>query len=237
MLEILYEDKYILAVHKPAGLATQTSKVYEKDLVSEVNAYLAQKQAGNSSRNQHVGLINRLDQPVEGIVLFGLNPKTTANLTKMLQDGKIDKYYYAAVSCDKDCYIESDSWLRVEDYLVKDGKTNTSRVVQKNENGAKKAILDYKIMTIKQDEHLGLLNIHLITGRHHQIRVQMSHAGLPLMGDLKYAPGSVRDMSRTLGIRTVALCAYNLIFNHPVSGDKVNISIKPNGLWFEMFGR
>jgi len=228
----------MLAVHKKAGIPTQTSKVYEKDLVSLVTAYLSSKERPDPNAPVFVGLINRLDQPVEGIVLFGLNKRTTAELTKLLNENRIEKHYYAAVS-RVDSFTDNES-LGIagvlEDYLLKNGKTNTSSVVDKGVSGAKRAVLEYQmISTMKDSDSVKLMDVHLVTGRHHQIRVQLSNAGLPLLGDNKYAPKEVLDMSQMFGVSTVALCAYSLTFEHPVSKEKVSLIIEPQGKWFELF--
>lgn len=221
---IIYEDKNILAVYKRAGLATQTSKLGEKDLVSEVLNYIKAK---NPKKAPYAGLINRLDQPVEGIVLFGLDKNTTASLTEQLQAGGIDKHYYAAVHG-----IPSKENALVVDYMCKDSRSNLSRICEADETGAQKAILEYKLVGTKED--ISLLDIHLITGRHHQIRVQLAGAKLPLLGDRKYAPDETEARSEELSIRTVALCSYSLKFTHPQSGEFVELKIEPQGLWYSL---
>lgn len=227
MLNVIYEDKYILVVHKPAGLATQTSKVSEKDLVSEVSNYL-RKKSSDKSREPFAGLINRLDQPVEGLVLFGLDSKTTAELSTQLTSGNIQKRYYAAFAGTApmpECAIA--------DFLLKDEKSNTSSIVDAGTPGAKKAVLEFKEIARKGE--FGLADIHLITGRHHQIRVQMAGAKMPLLGDRKYAPSEVQELSASLGINKVALCSYSLSFNHPATGEEVSYNTIPRGNWFNLF--
>lgn len=237
MLDIAYEDQYIIAVHKRAGVATQTAKVYEKDIVSHVSSYMME-QNGNAS----IGLINRLDQPVEGIVLFGKNKKTTSVLSQMLTEGKITKHYYAAVYLNKEDIEDSG---KLVNYLLKDSKTNSSRIVDDKTTGAKRAVLEYKLFKVlnnnyseffaSEKSNIYLADIHLITGRHHQIRVQMSGAGMPLLGDVKYANEDIVRLSKDMGIKNVALCAYSLAFLHPVTKEAINIEITPNGEWYKLF--
>lgn len=228
MLDIIYEDKYILVVYKRAGLATQTAKLGEKDLVSEVLNYVKKN---NPSSEPYAGLINRLDQMVEGIVLFGLDSKTTASLSEQLQSGNIDKKYFAAICGD----IERPRGL-IADYLVKDTKSNTSKIVSGDVQGAKKALLEYEVLGKAEEyDNVSLVDIHLITGRHHQIRVQMAGAGVPLLGDCKYASEEVKNLSNEIGIKTVALCAYMLSFEHPVNGERISFRTMPRGRWYELF--
>lgn len=227
-LSILFEDEYILAVHKPAGLATQTSKVSEKDLISEVTNYLSEK----GKKNPYLGLINRLDQPVEGIVLFGLDKKTTANLSEQLQSGAIDKHYYAAFLGK----AEMQSGMIV-DFMRKAENGNVSELVDSDAPNAKKAVLEYTVVAEKsiEDNVISMADIHLITGRHHQIRLQMSGADLSLLGDRKYADEKAQLISRQLGINNIALCAMKLTFSHPISNERIEINTKPLGKWFNLF--
>ena len=175
-MKILLEDKDQIVVHKPAGLATQTARLGEKDLVSERKNHISRQQGSN---NPYVAVINRLDQPVEGIVLFAKNAKAAASLTARMKDGSMKKYYYAAV------YVHMDrDQDRLTDYMEKEERSNLSKIVVQTSPAAKKAVLDYAVEAT--EEKMQLLRIHLLTGRHHQIRVQLAHRGCPLLGDNKY---------------------------------------------------
>ena len=211
-MKILYEDDYILAVHKEAGIATQTSKLAEKDLYSEVMNYLSSK-----GLKDKIGIIGRLDQPVSGIVLFAKDSGTTAAFTKLMNEGKLEKYYLVKVYEGP-----KDNEGTLTDYLKKDAKTNSSLVCSSQENGAKKAILQYKVT--EREEKEALLEIRLVTGRHHQIRVQCSSAGYPLLGDRKYGSKESVEYSMENNIKTVALRAYKMIFPHPVTGEEMIIT-------------
>lgn len=216
-MKILYEDKDQIVIHKMAGVATQTARLGEKDLVSEVKNHICKEEG---IKNPYVGVINRLDQPVEGIVLFAKNNKAAADLNAQMQDGRMKKYYQAAVFG----HMERAKGI-LTDYLEKDGRSNTSRVVSSTSQNAKKAVLEYEVTaTIGK---LQVLQIHLVTGRHHQIRVQLAHREHPLIGDTKYGTQESISFSRELNARMPALCAYKLIWKHPAAGKEMVVSLKP----------
>ena len=211
-MKILYEDDYILAVHKEAGIATQTSKLAEKDLYSEVMNYLSSK-----GKKDTIGIIGRLDQPVSGIVLFAKDSKITAAFTKLMNEAKPEKYYLARVYGGP-----KDGEGTLTDYLRKDAKTNSSIICKEGDKGAKKSILQYKV--VEREGNEALLDIKLITGRHHQIRLQCSNAGYPLLGDRKYGSEKSIEYSMENNIKTVALRAYKMVFPHPVTGETMTIT-------------
>ncbi len=242
---ILYEDNNIIVVHKPAGIATQTARVGQRDMVSEVKGYLACKEQGtalpqakrNGLQTPYVGLIHRLDQPVEGILVFAKDKQSAAALSKQMTDDRMEKYYYAVV-CGQDFPDKGE----LADYLIKDGKTNTSRIVPKEVKGAKPAKLSYEIlrrqpagMPDEGEKQIALAKIHLQTGRHHQIRVQMRGAGMSLLGDYKYADEEAVRLSERMKIKEIALCAYRLEFEHPWARRKMQFQITPEGKSFSAF--
>lgn len=216
-MKILYEDKDQIVLHKPAGVATQTARLGEKDLVSEVKNHIA-KEEGKT--NPFVGVINRLDQPVEGIVLFAKNAKAAAELSKQMQDGGMQKFYLAAIFGHMDKEKEM-----LTDYLEKDARTNSSRVVSATSKDAKKAMLEYNV--IATVGKMQFVKIHLLTGRHHQIRVQFAHREHPLIGDTKYGSDESMTLSREANAKVPALCAYKLIWKHPVTKKEMEINITP----------
>ena len=216
-MNIVYEDKDQIVIHKPAGVATQTARLGEKDLISEVKNHIARSSGGN---NPYVAVINRLDQPVEGIVLFAKNAKAAAVLSSQMQDGSMEKYYLAAIYGNMDTTEDT-----LVDYLQKDGKTNTSKVVLANAKDAKKAILEYTVEATT--ENMQLVRIHLLTGRHHQIRVQFSNRKHPLIGDTKYGTELSKAFTRECNVRVPALCAYKLLWKHPVTGKDMEINVEP----------
>lgn len=228
-LKILYEDKDILLVHKEAGFPTQTGKIGQMDVVSEAKNYLITKEKGH---NSYVALINRLDQPVEGIVLMAKNEQAAKLLSEQLQKNKMEKKYYALILGKPKKKSEI-----LKEYLVKEKQTNLSRIAKSvTESGAKYAELSYHVAhsvykTIKNEENCGqvslsILTIQLKTGRHHQIRVQMANAGCPLLGDSKYGSEKSMELSKLIGIKNVALCAYSLTFVHPKTKKAMEIKIE-----------
>ena len=238
--QILYEDNDILVCYKPAGIATQTGGFAKMDVVSELKNYLAKE----GKKEPYLGLIQRLDQPVEGVLVFGKNSKATAVLNQQIADKTMKKQYLAAVFLEDRSDSDNSFWKEKElhlvgeqitltDYLQKDSKTNLSKVVSANNKeavkAAKKAELTYTI-TKKEKIDQGYIlyvKIDLHTGRHHQIRVQFSHAKMPLLGDLKYGTSMSKQVSQKLFVPDVALCAQTIQFRHPSSKKPLNFTIKP----------
>lgn len=237
--DIIYEDKYLIAIHKPAGVATQTSRVTSPDIVSITSGYLSGSGKSSVANDSvpFIGLINRLDQPVEGIVLMARDKRSASLLSEQLRNNEIEKHYLAGIVGSK------PEQGHLTGNILFDKRTNTSSMVPDNTPGSKPAALEYHmIKTIKpqncspsEDTVISLADIHLITGRHHQIRVQMSDAGLPLLGDRKYAPEYVRNVNDLLKISEICLCACSLTFTHPVNNDKISLRVKPQCRWYRLF--
>lgn len=236
--KIVYEDREILVVQKPAGLATQTARIGQPDVVSELKGYLADQQrksmqSKSTARGEsYLGIVHRLDQPVEGLLVFAKTKPAAAALTKQLSSGILNKQYYA-VFCGKPLSKEGE----LVDYLMKE--ENLAKVVtgqQSQYPQAKKAVLQYRILQeISTPAQLALTDIHIDTGRFHQIRVQMSHGGMPLLGDAKYGNEQTLEQAKKLGVRNVALCAYSLTLRHPVTGKQLAFEITPEGEAFTYF--
>lgn len=210
---ILHEDPHILICHKPPGLPVQSKKINAPDLESSLLTYLISK-----GEPPYLAVIHRLDQPVEGILVFAKNKAAAKDLNAQVQNGSMEKYYLAAVSG-----IPTKKESRLENELIKDANTNTSRVTKQKTPQSKKAILEYRVL--KEAEDCSLLEIHLLTGRHHQIRVQMAYAGHPLLGDTKYNPQAGKEKEW----QYIALCAYKLSFTHPKTKKKMEFQVKPSG--------
>lgn len=184
MLDILYEDPEIIVVKKPVGTESQSSRGFGADMVSEIKRHI--HNSSPKAGEPYVGVIHRLDKPVSGVMVYAKTKKAAAALSKQVADGKMQKKYLAVV-----CGKPVDKVDNFVDYLLKDGKTNTSRIVDKWTNGGKLAQLRFRELDSKNVEPYGglsLLEVELLTGRHHQIRVQMAGHGLPLWGDNKYNP-------------------------------------------------
>lgn len=219
--EIIYEDKAMFVCRKPAGLAVQTAVSFQEDMVSELKNYLSVR---TREKNPYLGLIHRLDQPVEGLLAVAKTKYAAAALNGQLADGSLRKSYVAAL----DGIPEQKQGVLI-DHLKKDGKTNLSYVVSEQEPDAKRAQLAYRILAESETEDgraCALAEIQIESGRHHQIRVQMAHLGYPLVGDTKYG-------SRTGG--RLALCAYKLECSHPLSGKSLHFAVRPDNPVFAQF--
>lgn len=219
---VLYEDKEIIVCHKPAGIATQTGQTRQKDMVSEIKNYL--------KSNPYLGVVHRLDQPVEGILVFAKTPFAAKELSRQLTGNLLHKQYDAVVLGEG--FSESRELV---DYLKKKAETNRSEITNMGESGAKKAILRAKTLDMNLQKNIALLEITLFTGRHHQIRVQLSGAGYPILGDKKYGTENSIQKSLELGVDHVALCACRLELLHPKTKKKLEFSVKPEGRIFQEF--
>ncbi len=209
MVEIIYEDEALIVCRKAAGMPVQTSGIAAKDMVSELKKYLARDFAGEP----YLGVVHRLDQPVEGLVVFAKTPQAASSLSAQVKEGGgMYKEYLARVYGR----ILNRSG-RLEDYIIK-GKNNMSRIAAENERGAQKAVLEYDC--IEEDEYTRLLRIVLHSGRHHQIRLQLAHAGAPILGDQRYGNEKALEYAKENGIRRLCLAAVRLEFTHPLSGER-----------------
>jgi len=350
LTEIVYEDKEVLVVRKPAGLATQTARVGQQDVVSELKNYLRHsagsfvsndisggcgkpgsggkaygcgkpgsdgkaygcgkpgsggkaygcgkpggngKNHGSGKAEPYLGVIHRLDQPVEGLLVFAKNRAAACCLTEQLQgqdeeENGFSKHYHAVL-----CGIPARNTGRLTDILSKEsvmvgthreyravvnGVAQEADILRENvrptdagsvrisptdvasvsvssandgsagipsvpghsgENlsSGHRAELEYEILQVREAEGLSLADIRLITGRFHQIRAQMAHAGTPLLGDMKYGSEASKALARGLGVRYVALCACSLEFRHPVSGKRMEFRIEPKNPAFSFFSQ
>ncbi|MCR5145015.1 MAG: RluA family pseudouridine synthase [Lachnospiraceae bacterium] len=249
-LEILYEDDDVIVIHKPAGVASESARSTSPDVVSMVRNHLitqARKEGEKLDGPPFVGLVHRLDQPVEGILVLGKNSKATAILSKELSDHAFTKKYYAlvedasfmegAIASDSGLDSMKEKMVVLEDYLEKDNKTRLAKIVPKGQG--KKARLT--CIKIREDNYVcggedavakkdacciddkNLLDIALETGRFHQIRIQLSSRGAAIVGDVKY--GAKPDDRFKRG--QIALCAYELSFTHPKTKERMSFHIQP----------
>lgn len=263
MLNILYEDGDIIVSEKPAGMESQSSRRFEPDMVSEIKNHIRistqlSTKPSTPGREPYVGVIHRLDKPVGGIMVYAKTQKAAAALSRQVQDGRMKKTYWAVV-CGKPVDIVG-SYV---DFLWRDGKTNYSRVVDKSVKDSKRAELRYRVLADLpetpreaaerlgeiggEEKVLSLVEVELLTGRHHQIRVQFASHGTPLWGDVKYNPvwcsSGVGGADRRSGIpragsaaeRGLALCSVGLAFVHPVTGKRMEFFMKPKGSIFRRF--
>lgn len=243
--QILHEDNEILVVYKPEGLAAQSARVTQPDVVSEMCTYL---------KSPYVGLVHRLDQPVEGLMVLGKTKEAAASLSAQLTKGELKKTYLAVVAKeDGDVSEISEEWIELTDWLIKDTKAGKAEVVteqpaasgtESGKSGEKpvKATLFYRKKSEGRD-NTALVEIKLITGRFHQIRAQMAHANMPLLGDVKYGSERAKEMTRQISsrlsaqenIKNVALCAYKLKFLHPKTKKPMEFEIKPRKAIFDRY--
>ena len=207
-LEVLFEDNHLLIVNKKSGDIVQGDKTGDKPLSEVVKEYIKEKY--NKPGEVFLGVVHRLDRPTSGIIIFARTSKALERLNKMLRDRVISKTYWAIIKNNpkkvKDTLIH---------FLKKNPKNNKSTVFTKKTEGSKKAILHFSIK--KKLDNYSLLEIDLETGRHHQIRAQLSFIGSPIKGDLKYgASRNNKDGSIHLHARTIN-------FTHPVSKKTITI--------------
>lgn len=229
--QIVYEDEAVLVIRKPAGLATESAGIGQKDVVSELKNYVAKK---NPGKMPYLGIVHRLDQPVEGLLVFAKTKKAAEDLTTQLGKGTLKKEYLAVV-----CGKVPENTGRLVDYLI---KVNGMAVVKDAADAqikdaadvqVKKAVLTYTKKA--ETEKFTLLAVQIETGRFHQIRAQLSHAGFPILGDEKYGSEESKELSREKKIRFTALCAASLSFRHPVTGKTMAFTQAPQNPAFADF--
>lgn len=237
--QIVYEDEAVLVIRKPAGLATESAGIGQKDVVSELKNYVAKK---NPGKMPYLGIVHRLDQPVEGLLVFAKTKKAAENLTTQLGKGMLKKEYLAVV-----CGKVPENTGRLVDYLAKekgmavvknaaDAQIKDAADAQAEKAAdpqAKKAVLTYTKKA--ETEKFTLLAVQIETGRFHQIRAQLSHAGFPILGDEKYGSEESKELSREKKIRFAALCAASLSFRHPVTGKTMAFTQTPQNPAFADF--
>ncbi len=211
-LQVLYEDNHIIIINKRAGDIVQGDKTGDKPLSDVVKEYIKDKY--NKPGNVYLGTVHRLDRPTSGIVIFAKTSKALPRLNKLFLSKDIKKTYWAVV---KQSPKKSQDTLT--HWLKKNPKNNKSYAHQKEIKDSKKAILHYK--TIKKLDNYLLLEVHLETGRHHQIRTQLSTIGCPIKGDLKYG------FDRSNKDASIHLHARHIAFIHPVKKEQISISAPP----------
>lgn len=213
---ILYEDNHLLVFNKRSGEITQGDKTGDECLADTLKAFIAQR----DSKPGHVfmGIPHRLDRPCSGITIFAKTSKALERLSEMFRNGDIHKTYWA-LCCAKPEPCEGT----LENFLARNEKQNKSYVVKEGREGAKLARLNYRFLLSTDRYHL--LEIELLTGRHHQIRCQLSTAGCVIKGDLKYgAPRSNPDGGICLHSRAVS-------FIHPVKKEEITLSAPLPSTW------
>jgi 23S rRNA pseudouridine1911/1915/1917 synthase len=217
-LNVIYEDNHIIVVQKIPNIPSQQDKTGDIDMLTLVKQYIKEKY--NKPGEVYLGLVHRLDRPVGGVMVFARTSKSAARLSEEVRNKVFKKSYLTIV----DGKLEQ-RFGTLEDYLVKNEKTNLSKVTTKDNKNAKFASLDYE--TVKYDEELNLsvLKINLHTGRHHQIRVQLASRGHSIYADQKYG-------TRGRG-KQICLWAYSLTIVHPTTKEEMTFKCLPQkiGSW------
>jgi 23S rRNA pseudouridine1911/1915/1917 synthase len=220
MLDVLYEDNHCLVVNKPAGLLSQGDVTGEPNLLDEARAYLKDKYA--KPGNVFVGLVHRLDRPTSGVVVLARTSKAASRLSKQFREGTVEKVYWAVV--EGLCEAEEGEWT---DTLAKDEERNIVEVVPKGTPGGQEASLAYKVLG--RSPRTTWLEVKPVTGRSHQIRVQLASRGLAIVGDKKY--GAWTPLRALDGKPRVALHAHRLTFSHPTGKEAISVSAGAPGDW------
>ena len=217
-MEIVYEDNHLIIVYKHSGEIVQGDKTGDVPLSEDVKCYLKEKY--QKPGNVFLGVVHRLDRPVAGLVVFAKTSKALTRLNKMFRDGEVHKTYWAIT---KNLPPQSEGTLT--HWLVRNEKQNKSYAYDHEVPHSKKAILKYRL--IGQSDHYCLLEVNLMTGRHHQIRCQLAHMGCPIKGDLKY--GAQRGNPDG----SICLLAHHVEFVHPVSKQLISLDspLPEDKLW------
>lgn len=217
-MRVVYEDNHIIVVYKESGEIVQGDKTGDTPLSDIVKDYIKEKY--QKPGNVFLGVVHRLDRPVSGLVVFARTSKALSRLNDMFRTGDVHKTYWAIT---KEQPAELDG--RLEHWLVRNEKQNKSYAYTREKPGAKKAILEYKV--VGRTDNYNLLEVRLLTGRHHQIRCQLAAMGCPIKGDLKYGA------RRSNPDGSISLLSRRVQFVHPVSKQLIDIvsPVPDDNLW------
>ena len=207
-MEVVYEDNHIIIVNKQSGEIVQGDKTGDRPLSDLVKDYIKEKY--QKPGEVFLGVVHRLDRPVSGLVVFARTSKALTRLNKMFAEGKVRKTYWALVQ-----NFPKEPEGTLEHWLVRNEKQNKSYAYDRERPNAKKAILKYKV--IGKTDNYTLVEVQLMTGRHHQIRCQLSTMGCPIKGDLKYGA------KRSNPDGSISLQSHRVEFEHPVSHETIII--------------
>ncbi len=217
-LKVLYEDNHVIVVVKPVNIPSQADKTGDEDMLSIIKKYIKEKY--NKPGDVYLGLVHRLDRPTGGVMVFAKTSKSASRLSEQVREKQMHKKYL----CIVDGKLEKQKGI-FKDYLLKNEKTNTSKIVKEGTKNAKEAILDYEVIKYNEEINLSVVKVNLHTGRHHQIRVQFASRGHSISGDQKYG-------TRGRG-KQLALWAYYLSFIHPTKKEEMVFEAYPEktGSW------
>lgn len=225
-MEVIYEDNHIIVVNKQSGEIVQGDKTGDRPLSDIVKDYIKEKYQKPGA--VFLGVVHRLDRPVSGLVIFARTSKALTRLNKMFAEGEVHKTYWAIVERCERAEVKGkrdDEWHTLENWIVRNEKRNKSYAYDSEKPNSKRALLRYRL--IGHGERYDLVEVQLMTGRHHQIRCQLSTMGCPIKGDLKY--GAKRSNSDG----SISLNAHRIEFVHPVSKEKICLesSLPNDNLW------
>ncbi len=222
MLNILHEDNHIIVVEKPFNLLTQGDETGDDSLHDQIKEYIIEKY--NKPGDAYLGLVHRLDRPARGLLVFAKTSKAASRLSEQVRVGEFTKKYICLSEINSIHEFAYD-WKTLTHYLKKNSENNTTKVFDEPKENYKKSILEYQFsnLNISNQEFLiknnttnyQLISINLITGRSHQIRAQLAHIGLPVVGDIKYKASS------PLPNKNIALIANYLEFTHPTTKERL----------------
>jgi len=224
MMDVIYEDNHIIIVNKKSGEIVQGDKTGDAPLSDLVKAYIKEKYAKPGA--VFLGVVHRLDRPVSGLVVFARTSKALTRLNQMFRDGEVHKTYWAIVKMrNEKGEMRNDEWQTLEHWLTRNEKQNKSYAYDHEVPNSKKAVLKFR--QIGQSERYALLEVNLMTGRHHQIRCQLAAMGCPIKGDLKYGA----ERSNPDG--SISLLSHRVEFIHPVSKEKMVVEspFPEDNLW------
>lgn len=211
-INVLYEDNHLLIVEKPVNIAVQEDASKDMDLLNMLKSYIKEKY--NKPGDVYLGLVHRLDRPVGGVMVFARTSKAASRLSNELRKQQIYRKYKAIIRGTL-----PNKQGELVDYLYKDRKKNLVSVVSSKNKGGKKAILEYKVLSKK--DNLSMLEVELKTGRSHQIRVQLANQGTPLYGDQKYGEHVNKHGQQ------IALWASSLSVKHPTKDEMITVESEP----------
>jgi 23S rRNA pseudouridine1911/1915/1917 synthase len=227
-MKVVYEDNHIIIVYKESGEIVQGDKTGDRPLSDLVKAYIKEKY--QKPGEVFLGVVHRLDRPVSGLVVFARTSKALTRLNKMFRDGDVHKTYWAIVGREKgtaksEQSFDDGEWHTLENWLVRNEQQNKSYAYDHEVPGSKKALLQYR--QLAEGDHYRLLEVNLMTGRHHQIRCQLSAIGCPIKGDLKYGA------RRSNPDGSISLLSHHVSFVHPVSTALITVEspLPDDNLW------
>ena len=224
-MKVVYEDNHIIIVYKESGEIVQGDKTGDRPLSELVKDYIKEKYQKPGA--VFLGVVHRLDRPVSGLVVFARTSKALTRLNKMFADGEVHKTYWAIVAMRNEEKGEN-KWKEVTHWLVRNEQQNKSYAYDHEVPRSKKAILRYRV--IGHSDRYQLLEVNLLTGRHHQIRCQLAAIGSPIKGDLKYGA------RRSNPDGSISLLSHKVEFIHPVSKEKIEVTspLPDDILWHNM---